>query len=86
MLSNQNKALFIILIYQNKVLCIKIKESSENSVKACFRDSCKDSILSNIKPIKKKFSTNIDGVMKEQSLDNEVCQFINFKVIIKNSP
>ena len=39
MLTNQDKALFIILTNQNKVLCIKIKQISENSV--CFRDKCK---------------------------------------------
>ena len=31
MLTNQNKALFIILTNPNKVLCIKIKQSSEHS-------------------------------------------------------
>ena len=30
MLTNQNKAFFIVLTYQNKVLCIKIMRSSES--------------------------------------------------------
>ena len=34
MLNSQNKALFIILTIQNKLLCTKIKQSSEN-----FRES-----------------------------------------------
>ena len=42
MLNNQNKALFIILTSQSKVLCIKIKQSSENSF---FRDNCKAQYL-----------------------------------------
>ena len=36
MLTNQNKALFIILINQNKVLCIKIKQRSENFCESVF--------------------------------------------------
>ena len=36
MLTNQYKALFIILINQNKVLCIKTKQRSENSRKSVF--------------------------------------------------
>ena len=36
MLTNQYKALFIILINQNKVLCIKTKQRSENSGKSVF--------------------------------------------------
>ena len=36
MLTNQYKALFIILINQNKVLCIKTKQRSENSSESVF--------------------------------------------------
>ena len=36
MLTNQNKAFFIILINQNKVLCIRIKQSSQNSRESVF--------------------------------------------------
>ena len=36
MLTNQNKAFFIILINQNKVLCIRIKQSSQNSRERVF--------------------------------------------------
>ena len=36
MLTNQSKVLFIILINQNKVLCIKIKKRSENSHESVF--------------------------------------------------
>ena len=36
MLTNQNKALFIILINQNEVLCIRIKQSSQNSRESMF--------------------------------------------------
>ena len=43
-------------------------------------------IFSNIQLIKKKFGSNIDGHMKEQSWNNEACRFINFKVIIKTPP
>ena len=68
MLTYQNKALFIILINQNKVLCMKLKQSSENSSEnVFFRDSCKAHIFSNIQLIKNKFGNNIDGHMKERS-------------------
>ena len=36
MLTNQYKALFIILINQNKVLCIKTKQRSGNSRESVF--------------------------------------------------
>ena len=36
MLTNQIKALFIKLINQNKVLCIKTKQRSENSSESVF--------------------------------------------------
>ena len=36
MLSNQNKALLIILINQNEVFCIRIKQSSQNSRESVF--------------------------------------------------
>ena len=36
MLTNQNKALLIISINQNEVLCIKIKQSSQNSLESVF--------------------------------------------------
>ena len=38
MLTNQNKALFIILTNQNKVWCIKIKQRSENSRESGFSE------------------------------------------------
>ena len=41
-------------------------------------------IFSNIQLIKKKFGSNIDGHVKEQSWNNEACRFIIFKVIIEN--
>ena len=36
MLSNQNKALLIILINQNEAFCIRIKQSSQNSRESVF--------------------------------------------------
>ena len=36
MLTNQNKALFIILINQNKFFCIRITQSSQNSRESVF--------------------------------------------------
>ena len=36
MLTSQNKALFIMLINQNKVLCIKLKQRLENSSESVF--------------------------------------------------
>ena len=36
MLTNQNKALFIVLVYQNKVFCNKMKQSSENPRESVF--------------------------------------------------
>ena len=50
-------------------------------VKACFRGTVRLNIFSNIELINKKFGSNIDGHMKEQSWNNEICHFINFKVI-----
>ena len=44
-LANQNKAFFIVLTNQNKVLCIKINEFQNISVKVCFKDSCKAQCL-----------------------------------------
>ena len=85
MLTDQNKALFMILINQNKDWCIKIKQRLEVRVKACFRDNSKAHYL-NIQLIKKKFDSNIDGQVKELSWNNEACCFIIFKVIIKNYP
>ena len=41
-------------------------------------------IFSNIQLIKKKFGSNIDGHMKEQSWNNEACFYIIFKLIIEN--
>ena len=65
MLTNQNKALFIILINQNKVLRIKTKQRSENS--RVLGTAVRLTISSNIQLIKKKFGSNIDVHMKEQS-------------------
>ena len=84
MLTNQNRTLFIILIDQNKVWCIKIKQRSEK--KRVLGTAVRLTIFSNIQLIKKKFGSNIDGHMKEQSWNNEACRFIIFKVIIKNPP
>ena len=46
MLTNQNKAFFIILINQNKVLCIRIKQSSQNSRESVFWGELEGSISS----------------------------------------
>ena len=65
MLSNQIKALFIILTNQNKVLRIKIKQSSENSLwKRILGTAVRLSIFSNAQLINKKIGSNIDGHMK----------------------
>ena len=62
MLTNQNKALFIILTNQNKVLCIKKKQNSGNSDESVFQGQL--NIFSNIQLINKNFASNIDGHMK----------------------
>ena len=36
MLTNQNKSLFIILINQNEVVCIRMKRSLQNSRESVF--------------------------------------------------
>ena len=60
MLTNQNKTLFVILANQNKVFCIKIKQSSEK-----LETADKLNIFSNIQLLNKNFGSNIDGNMKE---------------------
>ena len=45
MLTSQNKALFIILTNPNKVLCIKIKQSSENSWKTALETGSISSVI-----------------------------------------
>ena len=68
MLTDQNKPLFTILINQNKVLRIKIKQSLENFPWTCVLETTvKFNIFSNIQLINKKSDSNIDGHMKEQS-------------------
>ena len=54
------RGLFIILTNPKNVLCIKIKQSSENSRESLVRDK-----LSNIQLMNKKFGSNIDEHMKE---------------------
>ena len=56
--------MFINLTNQNKVLCIKIKQSLENPVKACFKDGCK---ASNIQLIDNKFGSNVGGHTRKHS-------------------
>ena len=46
MLTNQNKALFFILINQNEVLCARKKQSSQNSRESVFQGQLKGSISS----------------------------------------
>ena len=82
MLTNQNRTLFIILIDQNKVWCIKIKQRSEK--KRVLGTAVRLTIFSNIQLIKKKFGSSIDGHVKEQCWNNEASRFIIFKV--KNTP
>ena len=64
MLTNQNKALFIILINQNEVFCIRMKQSLQRVLVTAVREL---NIFSNIQLIKKKFGSNIDGHENEQS-------------------
>ena len=85
MLTNQNKALFIILfnesiVHQNEA---KFKKFQWKRV---LGTAVRLNIFSNIQLIKKKFGSNIDGHMKEECWNNEACRFIIFKIIIENPP
>ena len=73
--------MFIILTNPNKVLCIKIKQSSENS-----RERVCQGQAQYLQLINNKFGSNIDGHMKEQSWKNGACSLINFEVIFKKPP
>ena len=60
-LTNQYKALFVILINQNKVLCIKAKPRSENSRESVFLGTTvRLTIFSNIQLIKKMAAILMD--------------------------
>ena len=66
MLTSQNIALFIILTNPNIKYCAsKQSKVQKISVKACVRD--RFNIFSNIQLINKKFGSNNDGHVKEQS-------------------
>ena len=65
--TNQNKGLFIILTNQNKVLCIKINQVSENSLlMRVLGTAVKINIFSKIW-LTKKIGNNINVHMKEMS-------------------
>ena len=68
------------IIHQNKA---KVRKFPWKPV---LGTAVRPTIFSNIQLIKKKFDSNIDGHMKEQSWNNESCGFIVFKVMIKNPP
>ena len=80
MLTNQNKALLIILTNQNKILCTRIKQRSGFQGQLAVRLN----IFSNIQLINKKFCSDVGGHMKEQSWKNEAYGVISFEVIKLN--